>query len=118
LSLLISCAGLRSKTDAQEEFDLGLSFFNRGKYEEAILHFEKATEFNPEFGQPYLYIGRSYVNLGKWREAISPLRTAYRLAPEETKKEIADILTDLLLKNATKLDKDTQSQVEELLRQK
>lgn len=92
--------------------------FNRGKYEEAIPHFEKATEFDPEFGRPYLYIGGSYVNLGKWQEAISPLRTAYRLAPEETKKEIAEILMDLLLKNATKFDKDTQSQVEELLGQK
>jgi hypothetical protein len=37
------------------------------------------------------------INLRRWREAISPLRTAYRLAPDATQHEIADILLDALL---------------------
>jgi tetratricopeptide (TPR) repeat protein len=118
VSLLLSCAGLKSKTDVQEEFDLGLSLFNRGKYEEALPHFEKAIEIDPEFGRAYLFIGRSYLNLGKWREAVPSLRTAYRLSPEETKKEIEDMLIDLLLKNLPRINEDTKSQFEDLLEQK
>jgi tetratricopeptide (TPR) repeat protein len=106
VSILLSCAGLKSKTDAQEEFDLGLSLFNRGKYEDALPHFVKTTELNPNFGQAYLYIGKSYLNLGKWREAIPSLRTAYRLNPEETQKEIMNMLMDFLLQNLSKTNLD------------
>ncbi len=118
VSLLLSCAGLKSKTVVQEEFELGLSLFNRGKYEDALPHFVKATELDPEFGQAYLYIGKSYLNLGKWREAVPSLRTAYRLDPEETQKEIINILIDFLLQNLSKADPDLAPQMDDLLKQK
>lgn len=118
LSLLLSCAGLKSKTVVQEEFELGLSLFNRGKYEDALPHFVKATELDPKFGQAYLYIGKSYLNLGKWREAVPSLRTAYLLDPEETQKEITNILIDFLLQNLSKADPDLAPQMDDLLKQK
>jgi tetratricopeptide (TPR) repeat protein len=118
VSLLLSCAGLKSKTVVQEEFDLGLSLFNRGKYEDALPHFVKATELDPEFGHAYLYIGKSYLNLGKWREAVPSLRTAYRLDPEETQKEITNILIDFFLQNLSKTDLDFEPQMDDLLKQK
>lgn len=117
-SLLISCAGLKSKTDVQEEFDLGLSLFNRGKYDDALLHFVKATELDPHFGLAYLYIGKSYLNLGKWREAVPSLRTAYRLAPEETKEEITNMFMDFLLQNLSETDLDLAPQNDDLLKKK
>lgn len=92
-----ACAGLGVRPDAQSEFEVGLSLFNRGLYEEALSHFEKATELDPDFARAYLYLGRSYLSLRRWSEAIPPLRTAYRLAPEETKKEAFDVLLDALL---------------------
>ncbi len=113
---LVSCAGILAKSDAESEYETGLSLFNRGKYEEAIKHFERATELVPDFGKAYLYTGRAYLNLGKWREALPPLRTAFRLSPEETKQEIADIIMDIILKNAMKFDKDTESQFLDLLK--
>ena len=118
LNFFISCAGLGVKKTAQFEFDSGLSLFNRGQYEEAILHFERAAELVPEFGRAYLYLGRAYLNLGKWQEALQSLRTAFRLAPEESNKELAEIIMDVFFKNASKLDKDTQSQILDLLKLK
>ncbi|MDP2107371.1 MAG: tetratricopeptide repeat protein, partial [Desulfobulbaceae bacterium] len=65
-----------------------------------VPHFLKATELDPEFDQAYLYLGRSYLSLGRWGDAVQPLRTAYRLAPAETQKEIGSILFDALLSTA------------------
>ncbi|MFZ5907100.1 MAG: tetratricopeptide repeat protein [Nitrospirota bacterium] len=117
LASLVACAGVLEKRDAESEFDLGMSLFNRGKYDEAIPHFEKATELVPEFGEAYLYLGRSYLNVGRWSEAIPPLRTAYRLSPGKTKKEIADIILDVILRKGSLIDKGTQSEILDLLRE-
>ena len=99
--IFCSCAGLLIGSDAQREFEKGLALFNAGNYEQAVPHFVKATELEPEFGRAYLYLGRSYLNLRRWLDAIPPLRTAYRLSPTETKKEALDILMDALLAAAT-----------------
>jgi cytochrome c-type biogenesis protein CcmH/NrfG len=115
---LFSCAGVETKSPAQAEFETGLSFFNHGSYANSIPHFEKATELNPEFGKAYLYLGRTYMNLGRWREALSPLRTAMRLSPEESRKEIADIILDILLQNAARIDRNTESDIMDSLKQK
>jgi len=97
LSCLISCAGLNLPGSRQSAFETGVGLFNQGKYEDAIPYFVKATEIDPAFGRAYLYLGRSQLNLRRWAEALAPLRTAYRLAPEETKQEAVQILIDALL---------------------
>ncbi|MGH7782873.1 MAG: tetratricopeptide repeat protein, partial [Candidatus Binatia bacterium] len=83
-------------SEAQYEFDEGLALFNGGKYQEALPRFQRATELDPNFGRAYLYLGRSYVSLKNWRQAVAPLRTAYRLSPDETKKEALEFLIDAL----------------------
>jgi tetratricopeptide (TPR) repeat protein len=118
VSFLISCAGTDVKKTAQSEVATGLSLFNDGHYQESIPHFEQATRLVPEFGIAYLYIGRAYLKLGKWKEALQPLRTAFRLAPEESNKEIDEIVMDVFFKNASKLDQDTQSQIMDILKLK
>jgi tetratricopeptide (TPR) repeat protein len=118
VGFLISCAGVDVKETAQSEVDTGLSLFNQGHYEESILHFEEATRLVPEFGIAYLYMGRAYLKLGKWKEALQPLRTAFRLAPEESNNEIDEIVMDVFFKNASKLDQDTQSQIMDILKLK
>jgi len=116
IASLASCAGIQAR-QAQSEFDAGLSLFNRGHYDEAIPYFEKATEIDPDFGKAYLYLGRSYLNLGRWSEAVPPLRTAYRLNPGETKKEIADIIFDVILRKGSLMDQGAQSEILDLLRE-
>lgn len=96
LSILTSCAGLLFST-ASQEFEKGLAYFNQGNYDQAIPHFKRATELDPNYGKAYLYLGRSYLNLKKWTQAIQPLRTAFRLEPQESQKEIINILLDALI---------------------
>ncbi|MGH7890353.1 MAG: tetratricopeptide repeat protein [Thermodesulfobacteriota bacterium] len=100
ITFFASCAGVGLLSGAQSEFDRGLGFFNNGKYEDAIPHFRRATEIDANFGNAYLYLGRSYLNLDRWSEAIPPLRTAYRLSPNETKKEALNLLLDALFGTA------------------
>ncbi|MFO0751964.1 MAG: tetratricopeptide repeat protein [Thermodesulfovibrionales bacterium] len=96
ISLLASCAAL-GISGAKSEFQEGLALFNRGQYEAAIPRFQKATELDPDFGQAYLYLGRSYLSLRRWSQAVTPLRTALRLSPEDTRREISNLLIDALL---------------------
>ena len=77
--------------------DLGLTLFDQGKFQKAIPYFQRATGENPKLAQAYLYLGRSQLNVRRWRDAIQPLRTAYRLAPQETKEEVFNILMDTLV---------------------
>ena len=116
--ILIACAGSEVKKEAKTEFESGLSFFERGQYEEAAPHFQKATELVPDFWEAHLYLARTYLNVGKWREALPPLRTAFRLSPDESHREIGKIVMDIFFKNTSKIDQETQSQFIELLKLK
>jgi len=92
-----ACATLGIVPTATQEFEKGLGLFHQGRYIEAILHFQRATELDPEFARAYLYLGRCHVNVRQWPQAIPPLRTALRLSPDEFKKEAVQILLDALV---------------------
>jgi tetratricopeptide (TPR) repeat protein len=94
--VMVSCATLTSY-QARSEYDTGLALFNRGQFSEAIPCFERTTEIDPDFAMAYLYLGRSYVSTGNYTKAINPLRTAYRLSPDNVKNQVLDILLDALL---------------------
>ena len=87
------CATLRGFR-AGDSFDQGVSLFNQGRFEAAIPYFQSATHEDPNFAEAYFYLGRSYVSLSRWRSAIQPLRTAFRLAPQEAQGEIMNLLID------------------------
>jgi tetratricopeptide (TPR) repeat protein len=89
-----SCAALRNFNPAYDSFDRGVALFNQGRFAEAVPHFEDATRSSPEFAQAYFYLGRAYVSQSMWRAAIQPLRTAFRLSPRETQREILDLILD------------------------
>ena len=91
--LCSGCATLRG-FNAGNSFDQGVSLFNEGRFEAAIPYFQSATREEPNFAEAYFYLGRSYVSLSRWRSAIQPLRTAFRLAPQEAQGEIMNLLID------------------------
>ncbi len=93
---------------ASEDFDKGLAYFNQGNYEAAIPYFQKAAATDPEYAEAYMYLGRSHLNLRQWTKAITPLRSAYRLAPDKAKDLVQELIMDAVLGAATqgiKLDK-------------
>ena len=93
----VACASLGPRSDAEKAFEEGFALFQQGEYDKAAAQFIIATERDPEFGRAYLYLGRSYLNLQRWVDAISPIRSALNLSPQETKKEIINLLVDALL---------------------
>jgi len=111
---LLSCAGLQTAGTAEDEFNRGLSLFNRGRFEESVGAFERATELKPEYGEAYLYIGRSYLSLGRYPEALPPLRAAYRLSPEKTKKEATELILDIIVRHASEFDPGLRQEYQEL----
>jgi len=94
---MTACASLGILCTAAQEFEKGVGMFNQGRYTEAIPHFQRATDLDPDFARAYLYLGRCHVSLQQWPEAIPPLRTALRLSPDEFKEEVVEILLDALL---------------------
>lgn len=97
LLLFNACASVQVKPESQLEFEQGLVLFDRGQYEKAIPHFEKSAGLAPDFAKTHIYLGRSYLNQGRWMDAVPALRAAYRLSPEESKKETLNILVDAAL---------------------
>jgi Flp pilus assembly protein TadD len=91
--VLSGCATLGGFA-ARNSFDQGVSLFNQGSFEAAIPYFQSATREEPNFAEAYFYLGRSYVSVSRWRSAIQPLRTAFRLAPQEAQGEIMNLLID------------------------
>ncbi|KAF0184140.1 MAG: hypothetical protein FD164_466 [Nitrospirae bacterium] len=107
LCIALSLSGC-AQWAASEDFDKGIAYFNQGNYEAAIPYFQKATTTDPEYVDAYMYLGRSHLNLRQWTKAISPLRTAYRLAPDKTKGLVQDLIMDAILGAASqgiRLDK-------------
>lgn len=98
---LSACAGLTTHPEAQVAFETGLTLFDQGRYAEAVPHFQRATELDPEFWRGYVFLGRSYLNLRRWAEAIPPLRAAWRISPEGMRHEIDELLLDALFGAAT-----------------
>lgn len=99
--LLAACAGGLFNFNARQAFEEGVAQFNLGNYEAAAPHFQKAIELDPEYAQAYLYLGRTYISQRRWIDAVPPLRTAFRLAPADSRKEIINVFFDALFAAAT-----------------
>jgi tetratricopeptide (TPR) repeat protein len=94
MALAASCATLGRFSPAQENFERGLALFNQGRFAASVPYFERATRQDPEFAEAYFYLGRAHISQSHWREAIAPLRTAFRLSPQETQQEIVNLIID------------------------
>ena len=78
----------------QGNFDQGMALFNQGRFAAAVPYFEAATRDDPNSARAYLYLGRAYISQSNWRAAIQPLRTAFRLSPENAQQEIVNLIID------------------------
>jgi tetratricopeptide (TPR) repeat protein len=74
--------------------DEGVTLFNQGRFAAAIPYLEAAIYDDPNSARAYLYLGRAYISQSNWRAAIAPLRTAFRLAPQDAQQEIVNLIID------------------------
>ena len=67
---------------AYTEFYIGLTFQDKGKYEEAIKHYDKAIRSDPQDADAYNNRGNAKFALGLHRDAIADCDRAIRLNPQ------------------------------------
>ena len=72
----------------------GNTFFDAGKYDDAIINYKKALQRDGKFGEGYYRLGLAELKTGKTREAYAALNTASTLLPNRTdvKATFADFL--------------------------
>ncbi len=101
LGWLNGCATLGGLSEAQMAYEQGLALVNQGQYAAAVSPLQRAIDLDANFGKAYLALGRAHLGLGQWLQAIPVIRTAFRLAPAESKGEVTGLLLDGLLGGAT-----------------
>ncbi len=70
---------------AQSLFEDGYREANRGQVEDAIAHFQKAVEKDPEFVDAYMMLAQLYENQGKQDDAIKQYESAIKAKPDYIK---------------------------------
>ena len=63
----------------EHQLELGYKYFEEGKYEEAILAFDKAIEIEPKRYEAYLALADAYIANGQKDKAISLLEDAMEI---------------------------------------
>jgi Tfp pilus assembly protein PilF len=58
-------------SDHLTQFDIGLVYFYRERYDQAIQHFERALQLRPEFAPAINSLGNAYSAKGDWDKAIA-----------------------------------------------
>jgi tetratricopeptide (TPR) repeat protein len=84
--------------DALVHNNLGLTYVDSGKLEEAIFEFKTAIGISPDYAMAYYNLGATYRALGLLKDAIQQYATFVRLdAPENTAyvKRAKEIIIEL-----------------------
>ena len=61
-SILLFASVSTFAQSSDDELKLGVAAYKNSQYEEAIQHFQKATELDPANVNPHLYLATSYVS--------------------------------------------------------
>jgi tetratricopeptide (TPR) repeat protein len=52
------------------QYDMGLVYLRKEQYDQAIVHFKRAVDLNPEYGEAINSMGNAYAGKGDWDQAI------------------------------------------------
>ena len=77
-------------------FNMGVTFINSGKTEEAIEALTKALEADPEYAEAYYQLGISMLGTGQMEESVGHLKKYLELTPEGPNAEVARQLVEQL----------------------
>ncbi len=75
--------------------NLGMAMADRGRWNEAIRHFERALDGDPKCRSARANLGKALAACGRYEDAIAQYRTALRLDPHdpEALDQLAQFLT-------------------------
>jgi tetratricopeptide (TPR) repeat protein len=62
--------------------DLGMEYYEQGKFDEAIAEFQAAIELEPDNANAHRNLGTAYGEQGKWEKAATAYEQAIRLDPD------------------------------------
>ena len=66
---------------ARESRDRGLALYDAGRFEEAVVEFERATDVDMNFAEGYGWASAAFVKLGRFEEAMRSVDHALWLDP-------------------------------------
>jgi tetratricopeptide (TPR) repeat protein len=67
--------------NASAEYELGDMALQARQWDDAIDHFRRATDAEPNFTEALIGLGKSLVSAGRPQDAVAPLEQAVRLDP-------------------------------------
>jgi tetratricopeptide (TPR) repeat protein len=67
---------------ASTYFYQGLSYYDHGRWYEAIASFQEAISIRPEYAVAYFSLGTVYSRIGSWKEALASFKTAVEISPD------------------------------------
>ncbi len=76
-------------TDAIVPFNVAEIYFNQGNAVKAIEYYQKATEYKPDWADPYLKMGYAYLNTGDMEGAKSAFQKVVELDPDTPQGQMA-----------------------------
>jgi Flp pilus assembly protein TadD len=65
-----------------------MDVLNAQRWEEALAHFDRVTEINPNSGEAWLRRGLSLVSLQRWSDAFVSLGKAEKLGQKEATQHL------------------------------
>src|SRR5271167_4507991 len=94
---LVLCAGIviSCRQSPQQYVAKGNTFYDAGKYDDAIINYKKAIQSDAKFGEGYYRLGLVELKTGQNREAYGALNSASNLLPDRADVKVA--LADFLL---------------------
>src|SRR5579864_2822530 len=90
LLLTLAACNRDPKVQAQHSVEQGNKFYNKGKYREAVIMYQRALKADLRFGEAYYRMALADLKLGGYGEAVRMLRRAVELQPTN-----ADAMTQL-----------------------
>lgn len=88
LIVIIGCVILRNYTiraSLKNSYHKGIEYHKQGKFDEAIIEYDKAIKINPGLAVVYLDRGLSYAQKGDYAKAVLDFDKAISLAPKFSK---------------------------------
>lgn len=80
--LILTACGPSKKERAQQQINDGIKMLHRSQFTEALAHFNKALELNPELSEAYVYKAKVWINKGDYKQAIEDAGAAIEIQPQ------------------------------------